>query len=86
VLLILPALSFVRPGRFLWSPTVLIRRHVGFVRTKRFDYLAGVLLALTGSEVMYAKYGWFDIGAPATFLTFPSSLGQFNALSIRVCF
>lgn len=56
----------------------------GFVRTKRFDYLAGVLLALTGSEVMYAKYVYFDTNGLTVLLTIPYSLGQFNALSIRV--
>lgn len=28
----------------------------GFVRTKNYENLAGVLLALTGSEVMFAKF------------------------------
>jgi len=29
---------------------------LGFVRTKNFDLLAGVLLAVTGCEAMFAKY------------------------------
>lgn len=28
----------------------------GFVRTKQYDLLAGVLLAVTGCEAMFAKY------------------------------
>lgn len=31
-----------------------------FVRTNKYDYLAGVLLALTGSEVMFANLGQFN--------------------------
>ena len=27
-----------------------------FVRTKHYDYLAGILLAVTGCEAMFAKY------------------------------
>jgi hypothetical protein len=27
----------------------------GFVRTKNYDYLAGVLLAITGCEALFAK-------------------------------
>jgi K+ transporter len=53
-----------------------------FVRTGHYDYLAGVVLALTGCEAMFAKYVVlyrcliYDLKF--------CSLGQFNALSIRV--
>lgn len=56
-----------------------------FVRTKDFSLLAGVLLALTGCEAMFAKFVLFQIYWEASQLTPPfSSLGQFNATSIRV--
>jgi len=48
--------SFVTLVRFLKLLMKLTIRNAGFVRTKRIDYLAGVLLAVTGSEAMYAKY------------------------------
>ena len=47
----------------------------GFVRTKRYDALAGVLLALTGCEALFAKW---DI-APF-FLVFPLIGGSFPVL------
>lgn len=31
-----------------------------FVRTKNYDILAGVILALTGCEAMFARYGKLD--------------------------
>lgn len=33
---------------------------LGFVRTKDYDYLAGVLLAVTGCEAMFANLGQFN--------------------------
>ena len=34
---------------------VILNNSQVFVRTKNFDYLAGVLLALTGCEAMFAR-------------------------------
>jgi K+ transporter len=53
-----------------------------FVRTGHYDYLAGVVLALTGCEAMFAKYValYHCLIYDLKFC----SLGQFNALSIRV--
>jgi hypothetical protein len=35
---------------------------LGFVRTKDYDNLAGVLLAVTGCEAMFAKCVSWEIG------------------------
>ncbi|KAG8886271.1 hypothetical protein FRB98_001368 [Tulasnella sp. 332] len=46
------------PGIFrAFDPSRLV---MWFVRTKNFDYLAGVLLAVTGCEAMFANLGQFN--------------------------
>ena len=55
------------------------------MRTKDYSILAGVLLAVTGCEAMFAKL--VPVSSTTIFnnvLPF-LSLGQFNAFSIRVC-
>ena len=73
----------------------LIAFSVGFVRTKNYDALAGVLLALTGCEAMFAKYVLLESWVTSVFLILNTcpilspphySLGQFNALSIQIGF
>jgi KUP system potassium uptake protein len=57
-----------------------------FVRTKNYDTLSGVLLAVTGCEALFAKYIPHFLFS-ATCLVHPfavHSLGQFNMLSIQV--
>jgi KUP system potassium uptake protein len=58
-----------------------------FVRTKNYDALAGVLLALTGCEAMFAKYVVYrHLGGSVSTNPIHHSLGQFNAASIRLSF
>ena len=44
-----------------------------FVRTKDFSLLAGILLALTGCEAMFAKFVLFQIHREGSQLTQPFS-------------
>lgn len=64
----------------------LLSRYAGFIRTKDFDYLAGVLLAITGCEAMFAKSVSLvlEVQCRQELILNSSSLGQFNAASIRV--
>lgn len=57
-----------------------------FVRTKDYDLLAGIFLAVTGSEAMFAKSVYEAISYMRLLTSFPISLGQFNAASIRIGF
>ncbi|TEB40003.1 potassium transporter [Coprinellus micaceus] len=46
-----------------------------FVRTKHYDHLAGILLAVTGSEAMFANLGQFNAGSiriSFCFFTYPA--------------